>query len=75
MLLAHNRWSRRKIRTKYVSQKRWMANSYTLSDGTLTVVLWYGRPSVSHYNFHWERQEVIKYIYNIVTIKMNPFSS
>ena len=39
-----------------------MANSYTLSGGTLTVVLWYGRPSVSHHNFHSERQEVIQYI-------------
>ena len=62
VLLAHNRWSRRKLRTKHGSHERWIANTYKLTDGTLSVLLWYGRPSVSHHSFHSERQEVIEYI-------------
>ena len=62
VLLAHNRLSRRKIRTKQGSQERWIANWYTLAEGVLTIMVGYGRPSVSHHNFHSERQEVIDYI-------------
>ena len=40
VLLAHKRWSRRKIRTKQGSQERWIVKSYTLAEGTLTKLLW-----------------------------------
>ena len=62
ILLAHHRWSRRKTRTKLGSNERWIAQSYSTAEGTLTILAWYGRPSTSHPNFHSERLEVLSYV-------------
>jgi hypothetical protein len=62
ILLSHNRWNRRKTRTTYGRNERWIAQTYSTAEGTLTILAWYGRLSISHHNFHSERLEVISYV-------------